>query len=120
MTPEEKAKHEEFLREINEVLNEDSKKFVDKARLYYAKNYFALRLYVGLQKETFVLTPYLAKMLRNIFSSQIANYEKEHGEIQTGQSIPSPFQNDLQKPDEGSQEKEGPNKNPPDIPKGKK
>ena len=118
MTPEEEQK-KAVLEEINQVLFKDSKSLVDSTRLYYAKEFFALRMNVGPQSYTYALTPYLAKVLSQVFAAQVDNYEKEVGVIQTtvGPVLSPVQQGDLQKPDESDEAAGGSDKPKPDKPK---
>lgn len=99
MTPEEDEQQKRAREEIDQILNKDLKKFVDGTRLYFGRDYFALRLNTGEQPETFALTPYLAKILSRVFAGQVKNYEDYFGPIQVDLSVPSPIQmSDLQGP----------------------
>lgn len=96
MTPKEQedAAKAAQAAEIDQILNKDFKQFVDSARLYIADSYFALRLNVGPQGFTYVLTPFLAKKLMEIFVSQVALYEKIVRPIPTAPPSLSPIQSD--------------------------
>lgn len=119
MTPEEiqkKAQEEE----INQILFKDFKQFADSTRLYFAKEYFALRVNVGSQGFTYVLTPYLAKLLSRVFAEQVKTFEGHFGEIKIDAPVASPLQmKDLDQP--GDQGLGGDSDKPkPKKPKGKK
>lgn len=118
MTPEEQKKAQE--EEINQILFKDFKKFADGTRIYITDEYFALSVIVGNQRETFALTPRLAKILNHFLSLQVKWYEDQIGIIPfdlTRPNVVSPIQfPDLQHPDEG-QESSGNKK--PDKPKKK-
>ena len=106
------------LEEINQILFKDYKTFPDSARLFFAKEFFALRINVGNQGFTYALTPYLAKKLSERFAELIAMYEKTERVIPTAVASLSPIQQeDLEKPDEPSSEAGGSDKPKPDKPK---
>src|SRR3989344_7670752 len=103
MTPEEEAAKKALEAEIDQILNKDYKQFVDSTRLYFGKSFFALRLNVGPQGHTFVLTPYLAKVLSRIFAAQVTNYEQHVEIINVDAPALSPVQmGDLQNPEDPS------------------
>lgn len=110
MTPEEEAAKQAAEAEINQILFKDSKSFVDSHRFYVAKEYMALRLNIGPQAYTFALTPYSSKLLSNVLSAQIKNWEEQFGEIilNSGQPIQSPIQMD-DLGDTDAKDKEDPN-----------
>lgn len=124
MTPEEQNK-KTLDDEVNQILFRDFKKFADQTRVYIAKEYVTLSLIVGNQRETFVLTPYLAKVLSYFLSEQVRHHQDQFGGTpftppkSTGPDILSPFQqNDIQKPDD-NQASEGSGKDSKDKPKDK-
>ena len=101
MTPENQDKINE---EVNQILFRDFKKFADQTRIFIAREYFALSLIDGQQRETFALTPFTAKALSYWLSKQVESHESQFGSIPfVPPSIPSPFQADLKRPDDGKQ-----------------
>ena len=101
MTPEEEAKKKQLFEEMNQILFRDYKQFPDSARLFFAKEFFALRINVGNQGFTYALTPFLAKKLSERFAELIDLYERTERPIPTAVESLSPFQQeDFQKPEE--------------------
>lgn len=112
MTPEEQAKKTQE-EEVNQILSRDFKKFADQTRVYIAKEFITLSIIVGNQRETYALTPYLAKVLSYFLAKQVDEHIKIFGgdpfvpqilPESKRQDILSPFQqNDLQNPDDNSE-----------------
>jgi hypothetical protein len=129
MTPEEQQKSLE--EEVNQILFKDFKKFADQTRVYIAQEYITLSIVTGNQRETFALTPYLAKVLSHVLSEQVKNHiklfagtpfvpQKPSESKSSDPNILSPFQqSDLQNPD-GNQKPDGTDTSPKDKPRGKK
>ncbi len=101
MTPEEEAAN---LKEVNDVLFNNPKSFVNGTRIYIADEFFAIRFDVGTQQFNFALPPRVAKIFSHFLSQQVENYEKQIRPIVVNLSVPSPVQmNDLKKFDGGEQ-----------------
>jgi hypothetical protein len=125
MTPEEEQKkrmEEEIASSTpDRVLFRDVKKFVTSTRIYIAQGFFALRLNMGTEQESFAMSPHTAKYLAHFLSSQVEAYERSFGLIQIDLRIPSPVQmSDLNKPDSGGSAPSPEEPPKPDKPKGKK
>lgn len=118
MTPEEEAQQKQIIEEMNQILFKDYKTFPDSTRLFFAKEFFALRINVGNQGFTYALTPFLAKKLSERFTELIALYEKTERVIPTAAASLSPYQQeDLEKPEEPDSEEGDSGKSKPDKPK---
>lgn len=128
MTPEEEAKKDEEAKraqeaataEMNQILFQDPKKFVNSTRIYAAENFFGLRLNIGNIPENFAIPPRIAKVLAHFLVQQVKIYEDAFGQIPLDLSVPSPLSvSDVQKPDERQTPPSEPDK-PSGKPKKKK
>ncbi len=74
-------------------LKKAPKLFCESISVGYTPEYFVMGLSSGQQAAIYSLTPQHLKRLKEYLSHQIAEYEKEHGEIKAEWSpnIPSPI-----------------------------
>jgi len=79
------------------------KRFCENMKVGFTPEYMVLGISSGNQAEVYALTPGHAKRLQQYLSHQIAEYEKEHGEItaEWNPNVVSPVQR-ANPPSEGS------------------
>jgi hypothetical protein len=74
-------------------LKKAPKLFCESISVGYTPEYFVMGLSSGQQAAIYSLTPQHLKRLKEYLSHQIAEYEKEHGEIKAewNPNVPSPI-----------------------------
>lgn len=86
-----------------EDLKKAPKLFAENIKIGYTPEYFVMGISSGAQAQIYSLTPGHAKRLQQYLEHELANFEKEHGEItaEWNPNVVSPVQK-ANPPTEGS------------------